>query len=52
MGLLAVSTATSRSAAGSETVWLLVPAAALIVLAADGSLWVGGWLAAQLIGDV
>ena len=45
-----MSTATSRSAAGSEAIWFLVPAAATIVLLGDGALWVGGWLAAHLGG--
>ena len=45
-----MSTATSRSAAGSEWGWFLLPAAASIVLLCDGALWVGGWLAAHLGG--
>ena len=46
-----MSTAASRSAAGSEAIWFLIPAAATIVLLGDGALWVGGWLAAHLGGQ-
>ena len=45
-----MSTAASRSAAGSEAAWFLVPAGATIVLLGDGALWVGGWLATHLGG--